>query len=49
MPRSNTELYWEAIDTAPEGTIAQVRVTDGGDSDYLLPFPCKLTKDGGLM
>jgi hypothetical protein len=28
------------------GVIAQVLVTDGGGSDYLLPYPCKFTKDG---
>jgi hypothetical protein len=44
--RSRIEIYWKTIDTAPEGVIAQVRVTDGSGSDYLLPYPCNLTKDG---
>ena len=43
---SNLDLYWAKIDTAPDGTIAQVRVTDDGGSHFLLPFPCKLTKKG---
>jgi hypothetical protein len=47
MRRNNIDLYWAKIDTAPEGAIAQVRVTDDGSgSDFLLPFPCKLTKEG---
>jgi hypothetical protein len=46
MPRSNIDLYWEKAEMAPEGVIAQVLVTDGGGSDYLLPYPCKFTKDG---
>ena len=46
MSRSKIELYWKTIETAPQGVIAQVRVTDGCGSDYLLPYPCKLTKDG---
>jgi hypothetical protein len=46
MPRSRIEIYWKKAETAPEGVIAQVRVTDGCGSDYLLPYPCKLTKDG---
>ena len=46
MPRSRIEIYWKKSETAPEGVIAQVRVTDGCGSDYLLPYPCKLTKDG---
>ena len=45
--RNNIDLYWAKIDTAPEGAIAQVRVTDDGTgSEFLLPFPCKLTKEG---
>ena len=45
--RNNIDLYWAKIDTASEGAIAQVRVTDDGSgSDFLLPFPCKLTKEG---
>jgi hypothetical protein len=47
MPRSNIEIYWKK-ETAPEGVIAQVRVTDGSGSDYGLPYPCKLTSDGGV-
>jgi hypothetical protein len=46
MPRSRIEIYWKKVDTAPEGVMAQVRVTDGCDSDYLLQYPCKLTKNG---
>ena len=47
MRRNNIDLYWAKIDTASEGAIAQVRVTDDGSgSDFLLPFPCKLTKEG---
>ena len=46
MPRSRIEIYWKKSETAPEGVIAQVRVTDGCGSDYLLPYPCELTKDG---
>ena len=46
MPRSRIEIYWKKIESAPEGVTAQVRVTDGCGSDYLLPYPCKLTKDG---
>ena len=45
MPRSRIEIYWNTADTAPEGVIAQVRVTDK-ESDYLLPYPCELTKEG---
>ena len=29
MPRSRIEIYWKKSETAPEGVIAQVRVTDG--------------------
>ena len=46
MPRSNIEIYWKKAETAPEGVIAQVRVTDGSGSDYGLPHPCKLTSNG---
>ncbi len=47
MRRNNIDIYWAKIDTASEGAIAQVRVTDDGSgSDFLLPFPCKLTKEG---
>ncbi len=46
MSRSKIELYWKTIETAPQGVIAQVRVTDGCGSDYVLPYPCTLTKDG---
>ena len=46
MPRSRIEIYWKKIESAPEGVTAQVRVTDVCGSDYLLPYPCKLTKDG---
>jgi hypothetical protein len=42
MPRSRIEIYWKKIESAPEGVTAQVRVTDGCGSDYLLPYPCKL-------
>ena len=45
MPGRSIEIYWKKSETAPEGVIAQVRVTDGCGSD-LLPYPCKLTKDG---
>jgi hypothetical protein len=38
MPRSRIEIYWKKVETAPEGVIAQVRVTDGCGSDYLLPY-----------
>jgi hypothetical protein len=46
MARSNIEIYWKKAETAPEGVIAQVRVTDGSGSDYGLPYPCKLTRNG---
>jgi hypothetical protein len=46
MSRSSIENYWGRAETAPEGVIAQVRVTDGSGSDYLLPYPCKLTNGG---
>jgi hypothetical protein len=48
MPRNNIELYWQKAETATEGVIAQVLVTDGNSSDYLLPYPCTLTAEGGL-
>ena len=46
MPRSKIEIYWNTADSAPDGVIAQVRVTDNSGSDYLLPYPCELTKEG---
>ena len=46
MARSNIEIYWNKVETAPEGVIAQVRVTDGAGPDYLLAYPCTLTRDG---
>jgi hypothetical protein len=46
MPRSRIEIYWRTPETAPEGVIAQVLVSDDSGSDYLLPYPCELTKDG---
>ena len=46
MPSSRILIYWKKAETAPDGVIAQVRVTDGSGSDYLLPYPCKLTSDG---
>ncbi len=46
MARSNIERYWNKVETAPEGVIAQVRVTDGAGPEYLLPYPCTLTRDG---
>ena len=46
MPRSKIEIYWKTPETAPDGVIAQVRVTDDSGSDYLLPYPCELTEDG---
>jgi len=45
MSRSKTELYWTSIETAPPDVALQVRVSDGS-SDYLLPYPCKLTPAG---
>ena len=45
MPRSRIEIYWNTAETAPDGVIAQVRVTDNSGSDYLLPYPCELTKE----
>jgi hypothetical protein len=44
--RSNIEIYWNKAETAPEGVIAQVRVADDAGPDYLLPYPCTLTRDG---
>ena len=46
MPRSRIEIYWRTPATAPDGVIAQVLVTDDNGSDYLLPYPCELTKEG---
>jgi hypothetical protein len=46
MSRNRIEIYWKKAETAPDGVIAQVRVTDGSGSDYLLPYPCKLTTVG---
>src|SRR3954466_12360170 len=46
MPRSKIEIYWNTADTAPDGVIAQVMVTDDSGSDYVLLYPCELTKDG---
>ena len=46
MARSNFEIYWNKVETAPERVIAQIRVTDGAGPDYLLPYPCTLTRDG---
>ena len=46
MARRNIEIYWNKVETAPEGVIAQVRVTDGAGPDYLLAYPCTLTRDG---
>jgi hypothetical protein len=46
MSRNRIEIYWKKVETAPDGVIAQVRVTDGSGSDYLLPYPCKLTTGG---
>ncbi len=46
MSQAKIEIYWKTIETAPHGVIVQVRVTDGCGSDYSLPYPCKLTKDG---
>jgi hypothetical protein len=46
MPRNNIELYWQKAEKATEGVTAQVLVTDGNSSDYLLPFPCTLTAEG---
>jgi hypothetical protein len=46
VSRTNIALYWKNAETAPEGVTAQVLVTDGGGSDYLLPYPCTLTANG---
>jgi hypothetical protein len=46
MARSNIEIYWNKVETAPAGVIAQVRVTDGAGPEYVLPYPCTLTRDG---
>jgi hypothetical protein len=45
MSRSKIELYWKSIETAPPDVALQVRVSDGS-SDYVLPYPCKLTPAG---
>ena len=45
MSRSRIDLYWTSIETAPPDVALQVRVSDGS-SDYLLPYPCKLTPAG---
>ena len=44
--RSKIEMYWNGVDTAPAEVPLQVLVNDGSGSDYLLPYPCKLTPDG---
>jgi hypothetical protein len=44
--RSRIEVYWNSIETVPAGVAVQVRVTDGANDEYLLPYPCKLTPDG---
>jgi hypothetical protein len=44
--RSRIEIYWNSIETVPAGVAVQVRVTDGSNDEYLLPYPCKLTPDG---
>ena len=46
LSRSSIEVYWNKAETATEGVIAQVRVTAGSGSDYLLPYPCELTDLG---
>ena len=46
MARSNIEIYWNKVETAPAGVIAQVRVTDGAGPEYVLPYPCTLSRDG---
>jgi hypothetical protein len=46
VSRSNIALYWKKAEMAPEGVTAQVLVTHGTGSDYLLPYPCTLTADG---
>jgi hypothetical protein len=46
MPRGNIELYWQKAEMAPEGVTAQLLVTDGNGSDYLLPYPCTLKAEG---
>src|SRR3954451_21559255 len=46
MPRSRIEIYWKTPETASDGVIAQVLVTDDSGSDYLLPYPCELTTEG---
>src|SRR3954452_5361546 len=46
MPRSRIEIYWRTPETASDGVIAQVLVTDESGSDYLFPYPCELTTEG---
>jgi hypothetical protein len=46
MLRSRIEIYWRTPETATEGVIGQVLVTDDSGSDYLLPYPCELTAEG---
>jgi hypothetical protein len=46
MPRSNIEIYWNGVDSAPAEVPLQVLVNDGSGADYLLPYPCKRTPDG---
>ena len=57
MPSSRIRIYWKKAETAPDGVIAQVRVTDGSASDYLLAVslqaykrrmgPCRLRQATG--
>ena len=44
--RSKIEMYWNSVDSAPAEVLLQVLVNDGSGSDYLLPYPCKLTPEG---
>jgi hypothetical protein len=46
MQRSKIEIYWNGAETAPAEVPLQVLVNDGSGSDYLLPYPCKLTPNG---
>jgi hypothetical protein len=46
MPRSRIEVYWKTPETASDGVIAQVLVTDDSGSEYLLPYPCELGAEG---
>jgi hypothetical protein len=41
-----SQIYWNIAETAPDRVMAQVRVTDLGGADYLLPYPCEFTKEG---